>query len=218
MTPNKRDSQSDAITTLPMEPRPPRPHRRSRHYLKATRRQGDHSMQPAQQRQPETFHDSYACHCALSAEARGAYTRVAERRSRGNPDFKFFHRVVELLPQVLPAKLPVVVRLGSPGPYTEGICRRFKSQFRICVSWRLCEDVAIDVLIHEWAHALAWPRRADLSRSLLLPPMQRQQSFHGPEWGRAYAKVYCAVVLDICPRVRREQQAARRKKQRTHRN
>lgn len=130
-------------------------------------------------------------------------------RSRRKPRFKFFHRVVELLQQLLPAKLPVVVRLGSPGQNCLGSCRRLKSQFRICISSDISEEFAVEMLIHEWAHALAWPRNADCLASSRMPRAQRQRPFHGMDWGKAYSEVYCAVVLDIAPEVRRELRASR---------
>jgi hypothetical protein len=135
-------------------------------------------------------------------------------RPRREPAFEFFHRVVELLQQLLPAPLPVVVRLGATGPYCLGHCRRLKSQFRICISRDLSEESAIELLIHEWAHALAWPRKADFLASSRLTRAQRQKPFHGAEWGEAYAKVYCAVALDIAPCVRRAFQASRQRKPR----
>jgi len=136
-------------------------------------------------------------------------------RPRRKPRVTFLHRVVELLQQLLPAQVPVVVRLGSPPPHCLGYCRRLKSQFRICISSRVSEESAIDVLIHEWAHTLAYPRKADFLTSSRMPRSQRQRPFHGADWGKAYAKVYCVVALDIIPAIHREQQSARRLKQRS---
>lgn len=135
--------------------------------------------------------------------------REAARRSRRKRGFKFFYRVVEILQQVLPAKLPVVVRLGSPGPNRLGYCRRLKSQFHICISSNLGQEFAIEMLIHEWAHALAWPGKADCLASSRMPRSQRQRPFHGTDWGKAYSEVYCAVKLDIAPEVHRELRASR---------
>ena len=141
----------------------------------------------------------------------------AAGRPRGKRRFKFFHRVVELLQQLLPAKLPVIVRLGSPGAGCLGYCSRLKSTFRICIDSRLSEEFAIEVLMHEYAHALAWPRKSDDLASSRLPRAQRQRPFHGTDWGKAYSQVYCAVALDITPEVNREQRAARRHNQRSRR-
>lgn len=136
---------------------------------------------------------------------------VRPRRKRA---FRFLPRVVKLLQQILPATLPVVVHLGSPGPECFGFCRIRKSHFQICISRDLSEGHAIDVLMHEWAHALAWPREDDFSASLRLPPAQHQKPFHGAEWGQAYAEVFCVVHFDIAPRLQRALQAAQRKSRR----
>jgi hypothetical protein len=42
---------------------------------------------------------------------------------------------------------------------------------------------------------------------------ESQRPVHGAAWGKAYAKVYCAVTYDIIPRIRKEERAARRLKQ-----
>lgn len=159
-------------------------------------------MKKSPKRKPQVGRENPA---ALSSAAPGS-----ARRSRCKPRFTFFYRVVELLQQLLPAKLPVVVRLGSTGPNNLGYCRRLDSQFRICISSGISEEYAIDVLIHEWAHALAYPRKSDLHAALCMPRSQRQRPFHGSDWGKAYAKVYCVVTLDIAPEVRRELRTARR--------
>lgn len=136
--------------------------------------------------------------------------RGTARRSRRKRGFKFFYRVVEILQQVLPAELPVVVRLGSPGPNRLGYCCRRESQFHICISNGIRQEFAVEVLIHEWAHALAWPRTVDLLAASRMPRTQRQRPFHGTDWGKAYSEVYCAVKLDIAPEVSRELRASRR--------
>jgi hypothetical protein len=134
-------------------------------------------------------------------------------RSRRKRGFGYFYRVAEMLQQVLPAKLPVIVRLGSPGPYLLGYCRRGKSRFHIIISSDISEALAVEMLVHEYAHALAWPRKADFVAASRMPRGQQQRPFHGADWGRAYAKVYCAVALDIGPQVRRAMQSARRLRQ-----
>jgi hypothetical protein len=81
-----------------------------------------------------------------------------------------------------------------------GQCWRERSKFRIRVSSAIAEEHAIDVLVHEWGHALAWnyardrmPNRKTMSRS------QREAVDHGPEWGVAYSKVYATLVGSIIP-------------------
>jgi hypothetical protein len=57
----------------------------------------------------------------------------------------------------------------------DGLCEKKDDKFIIKVSSNLNENYSIDVLIHEVAHAVAWDKDTDI---------------HGPNWGRAYSKVY----------------------------
>lgn len=43
------------------------------------------------------------------------------------------------------------------------------------------EQLMIDGLVHEWAHAMAWNHIHD---------KPGHESYHGPEWGVAFAKCY----------------------------
>lgn len=60
---------------------------------------------------------------------------------------------------------------------TIGWCdwRPEKRKFYIRISNELSEDFASWVLIHEWAHAVAWKKPGGV---------------HGPEWGKAYSRCY----------------------------
>ena len=56
-----------------------------------------------------------------------------------------------------------------------GLCTKMSSRhFLIRVTKEASENFAIDILMHEWAHILAWDVEQD----------------HGPEWGLAYSRVY----------------------------
>jgi hypothetical protein len=57
----------------------------------------------------------------------------------------------------------------------DGLCEKKDNKFIIKVNSNLNENYSIDVLIHEFAHAVAWDKDADI---------------HGPNWGKAYSKVY----------------------------
>ena len=55
------------------------------------------------------------------------------------------------------------------------------------------ENQAIDVLLHEWGHALAWNYSLDrLSRTPGLDPAEFEQASHDEAWGCAYARVWRA--------------------------
>ncbi len=55
-----------------------------------------------------------------------------------------------------------------------GDCTVLDGKFRIRINKEATWYHAIDLLLHEWAHALAWEDEA---------------TEHGPEWGVAFAKI-----------------------------
>ena len=112
-----------------------------------------------------------------------------------------FYRVIEFLRKVVPPAFPVVVQVKRVPSGTEGDCTRAGQCFRIRINNQLPEAAAIDVLLHEWAHALAWNYQLDkLSRS---QSKSSEQEFdllaHGSEWGCAYSRVYLAFINEIQP-------------------
>jgi len=70
---------------------------------------------------------------------------------------------------------PISVRRMKIRNGLDGLCEKRNDKFVIKVSSNLGENYSIDVLIHEVAHAVAWDKDTDI---------------HGPNWGRAYSKVY----------------------------
>lgn len=67
-----------------------------------------------------------------------------------------------------------VRRIRMPRGY-DGDCRLTDKGFLIRIEKSFPEHFAIDILLHEYAHALAWDKESDV---------------HGPTWGRAYSTVY----------------------------
>jgi len=84
---------------------------------------------------------------------------------------------------ILKAKFPeykVSVRRVKLPDTLCGDCRlvngkRKIKEFHIRINNHLNEELAIDTLVHEWAHILAWDAPGDE---------------HGAAWGRAYSRVY----------------------------
>lgn len=70
---------------------------------------------------------------------------------------------------------PISVRRSKTRKGWDGQCEKKDDRFIIKVNPNLNESYSIDVLIHEVAHAVAWGKDSD---------------HHGPNWGRAYSKVY----------------------------
>lgn len=138
-------------------------------------------------------------------------------RSRGR---RQFFRVLELLHEYVPVNHPGVVYVNRQLSGCMGLCklmdgrmyaRKFSTRpnghfYYIAISASLSEDQAIDTLVHEWAHAMAWPK---VERKLFPSPLRRhiehnERVAHGPEWGFAYSKAYTAFACDILPRIHRE--------------
>tara|TARA_R110002020_G_scaffold55059_4_gene153035 strand:- start:15772 stop:16122 length:351 start_codon:yes stop_codon:yes gene_type:complete len=57
-----------------------------------------------------------------------------------------------------------------------------RPRFQIRISKAVPQDVAYDILVHEWAHCLAWNVG------------NKNVTDHSPEWGVAFARVYCVVM------------------------
>jgi hypothetical protein len=87
----------------------------------------------------------------------------------------FFREVANSFKKSNLVNEPISIRRTSLKNGLDGICEKVNDRFIIKISKKLSENYSIDVLIHEFAHALAWEKDADI---------------HGPNWGRAYSKVY----------------------------
>ena len=72
-------------------------------------------------------------------------------------------------------KYPLCVKRCIVPKDREGDCDLCKRKFIIRIDKKLPEYFALDVLIHEVAHALSWNKDKDE---------------HGLNWGKSYSKVY----------------------------
>lgn len=116
------------------------------------------------------------------------------------PDRRFFFRVVEQLKIHLPPTRLVVVLAGRQFSTKHGDCGLIDYRFRIRVSRELNESQAVDVLLHEWAHALSWDTCGDMSvQGRRLSKYEFDRLTHGPKWGLADSKVYQCFVGTIMP-------------------
>jgi hypothetical protein len=141
-----------------------------------------------------TFRDLPALHIA----------RRATTQAR-NHDRKYFVRVVEQLKIHLPPSRPVVVQTGRQFSDKEGDCLLCDRRFRIRVSRQLNESQAIEVLIHEWAHALSWDVCVGpAAKSRKMSDHEFEWIAHGPKWGIAYSEVYRCFAYEIVPILRAE--------------
>lgn len=101
------------------------------------------------------------------------------KTSRCRQYFGKFEDAKAFLREALPPPRPL--RVTRSRIIDAGDCDYIRGRFYIRVDKRLCEDAAILILFHEWAHMLAWDKKPD----------------HGTEWSRAYRKVYAAWLKEI---------------------
>lgn len=98
--------------------------------------------------------------------------------------FELYKNLVSVLKKKCPVAYPVSVRRVKMVD-RDGDCSLHKKKFYIRISKELCELSAIDTLLHEWAHALAWNHLHDA-----LDWEEFEQRSHDASWGVAYSEVY----------------------------
>lgn len=102
------------------------------------------------------------------------------------PKYKNYRQLIKFLKINSPLAYPVSVRRCVMSQSLDGDCQKYKKKFFIRINRDLPENVAIDTLIHEWAHARAWNH--------LLDSMNEDERFedfsHDATWGVAYSEVY----------------------------
>jgi len=97
-----------------------------------------------------------------------------------------FAMVVRYLKKNLPPAYPVSAKrmYGLPKDSMadiELVEKDGNKKFIIRISRKLGNDISILMLLHEWAHAMAWQEGQKV-----------QHPDHGAEWGVAYSRVYTA--------------------------
>lgn len=100
-------------------------------------------------------------------------------------DMKTYNSLVRTLKQKCPPAYPVSVRRVKLVDM-DGCCVKFKEMFYIYIDKTISESCAIDTLIHEWAHAIAWNHLHDI----LISDEDFDDVFHSAAWGVAYSEVY----------------------------
>jgi hypothetical protein len=138
---------------------------------------------------------------ALSPGVSGLLLPRAGRPKRlAARNWPVFGGVLESLRGLLPAAFPVVVRAASLPPDTLGYCHRTDERFVIRLADRLSEPEAVEVLLHEWAHALAWNHALDrLATDADVHPETFEAGAHDGAWGVAFSQVWRAYAGVIVP-------------------
>lgn len=99
--------------------------------------------------------------------------------------FQQYRAILSLLKKHCAAAYPVAVRRVKLSNF-EGRCWKHGKRFHIQIDSKLDEDRAINVLLHEWAHARAWNHRLDTAAT----DDAFNKLAHDAAWGVAYAEVY----------------------------
>ena len=96
---------------------------------------------------------------------------------------KTYKKLVRFLKDSFPQDHPVSVRRVKMSKAYDGDCELKKKYFLVRINNRLPEHVAIDTLLHEYAHCVAWNKC--------------MVDHHCSEWGKAYSKIYRAFLKEF---------------------
>lgn len=97
-----------------------------------------------------------------------------------------YRKVVKLLKEKFPEHILSVRRLPlSKKIYGDCIYVKKGNKFLIRIRRDLDEDTAIETLLHEMAHVLSWDEWAKTGLE------------HGPNWGKAFSKIYTFYVEEL---------------------
>ena len=111
------------------------------------------------------------------------------------PEWHEFWAVLAGLRDRCPPALPVVIRTFRHPETVLGLCLRREKRFLVLLNRNLGEPQAIEVLCHEWAHALAWNCLLDrLSEMPGIDPVKFNRTSHDETWGCAYSQVWRAYL------------------------
>jgi CHAD domain-containing protein len=102
--------------------------------------------------------------------------------------FKTYRALISSLRKTVPPAYPISVRRRKLNKKLEGRCWKHGKKFIIEIANNLDEARAIDVLLHEWAHARAWNHMLDTASTDEL----FNKLAHDAAWGVAYSEVYAA--------------------------
>ncbi len=99
-----------------------------------------------------------------------------------------YRKLLNILKRKFPAAFPVSVRRHRIPSNVHGRCYKQGKKFYIQIANHLGEHAAMDVLVHEWAHARAWNHRLDAA----VTDEDFNKLAHDAAWGVAYAEIYSA--------------------------
>ena len=150
--------------------------------------------------EPESEHRAVLC-CRMTAShpftspdrgTRSAHSGYSFLRRK---DWYSFAATLERLRDKCATAQPVIVRTSWLPPDTLGDCVRRKKRFVVRLNRSMNESQAVETLLHEWAHALAWNYSLDrLSKMPGVDPAAFDRACHDEAWGCAYSRVWRAYL------------------------
>jgi len=105
-----------------------------------------------------------------------------------------YRQLVTILRQHCAPAYPISVRRIVMPRQLDGRCWKEGKKFVIEIDKNLDEARAIEVLLHEWAHARAWNHLLDTADAITFNRLS-----HDAAWGVAYAEVYAAFEQKFIP-------------------
>ena len=119
----------------------------------------------------------------------------ARRSFLERPDWGAFRSVLAVLRETCPPAKPVIVRTSWLPQTVLGECIRRPERYVIRLNDTMPENIAVETLLHEWAHALAWNFSLDqLARALDVDREEFERASHDEAWGCAYSRVWRAYA------------------------
>jgi hypothetical protein len=116
----------------------------------------------------------------------------------GVQDSPEFTHTLAYLKKLCPPPLPIRLSFAYMDETTLGQCQRKKRHFLIRLNKAMNKFQAVDVLVHEWAHVLAWNYALDrLAANPATSPVEFDTASHDETWGCAYARTYRANQLAL---------------------
>ncbi len=136
------------------------------------------------------------CYRGALASRMGSPSDSAHAHSPTNrPEWREFRTVLAGLRDRCPPALPVVIRTSWLPETILGQCLRRDKRFVVQLNRDLVEPQAVEVLCHEWAHALAWNFSLDrLAKTPGINPVEFDRACHDEAWGCAYSRVWRAYL------------------------
>jgi hypothetical protein len=121
----------------------------------------------------------------------GEHRRKVEPAAVNRPGWREFSEALAAFRRQCPPALPVVVRASWLPETVLGQCLRREKRFVVHLNRNLGEPQAVEVLCHEWAHALAWNYSLDrLVWTPSIDPAEFDRASHDEAWGCAYSRVW----------------------------